>query len=217
MEPQPVPLALRLPDPGALRSEFSRRGFVVVRALSEGVTLTRTFENAMALLRDHAVAVDRADADDGLNYNVVTGDRILADGGILSALYSSIEMLAWIRALTDSHKLNRSPHCRSAININCLTRARQQYPWHRDAIPFTAILFLTSLPASAGGELVIRSDATSVRVRPVAGDLVVMDGARCPHAVAPLSMDVLRITVPMVYPVADVERPSGLDDYLYSS
>jgi 2OG-Fe(II) oxygenase superfamily len=209
--------ALRLPRAGILRPDFLRRGFVVVPALLEGIAAADVTERAMTLIRDHGVAIDREHGRDRLSYKVVTGDRILSDDGLLSELYTSIEMLAWIRELTDSHALTLSPYRRSAININCLMRARQQYPWHRDAVPFTAILFLTSLPAAAGGELLIRSaQADDVRVRPVAGDLVVMDGTRCPHAVAPLTMDVHRVTVPMVYPAVRIERPSGLDEYLYA-
>ena len=190
----------------------------MVSAVSDGLARARVLENATRLVRDHGVNVDRRHGGDGLSYSVVTGDRILEDAGILSAMYTSVEMLEWIRALTDLPTLTRSPHRLSAVNVNCLTRAGQRYPWHRDAVPFTAILFVTSLPASAGGQLLVRSaDGGRVSIPPIGGDLVLLDGARCPHAVAPLSIDVLRVTVPMVYPVAHVERPSGLDEYLYAS
>jgi hypothetical protein len=52
-------------------------------------------------------------------------------------------------------------------------------------------------------------------VAPLAGELVLMDGQQCAHAVAPLLEDALRITVPMVFPAYPVNRPPGLDDYLY--
>jgi hypothetical protein len=42
-----------------------------------------------------------------------------------------------------------------------------------------------------------------------------MDGSRCAHAVAPLAVDAVRLTVPMVYPAFDIHRPDGLDEYLY--
>jgi 2OG-Fe(II) oxygenase superfamily len=125
-------------------------------------------------------------------------------------------MLTWIGRLSDSPAVRPSPHLRSAININCLSRTGQQYPWHRDAVPFTAVLFLTSLPSSAGGELLIRTaEGERMAICPAAGDLIVMDGSRCPHAVAPLAIDTLRVTVPMVYPAFHVERPDGLDQHLY--
>jgi hypothetical protein len=69
---------------------------------------------------------------------------------------------------------------------------------------------------SAGGEFLIRTRQDQVMtVAPVAGELVLMDGQQCAHAVAPLRENALRITVPMVFPAYHLKRPPGLDDYLY--
>jgi hypothetical protein len=78
------------------------------------------------------------------------------------------------------------------------------------------LLFLSSLAPSAGGELLIRDGQGELAsLRPIAGDFVVMDGTRCPHAVAALAEETLRLSVPMVYPRENLTRPEGLDTYLY--
>ena len=58
---------------------------------------------------------------------------------------------------------------------------------------------------------------TVMSIAPAAGSLVLMDGRRCAHAVAPLREDALRISVPMVFPEVEDRRPAGLDDYLYAT
>jgi hypothetical protein len=104
------------------------------------------------------------------------------------------------------------------VNVNVLQTAGQQYRWHTDAVPFTVLVFLTTLPADSGGEFLIRTRMGELMTIPArAGQLVLMDGRQCAHAVAPLRDDILRITVPMVFPAYQIERPRGLDDYLYSS
>jgi hypothetical protein len=207
---------MRFPNPQPLRSGFQRRGFALAPELLDVNERSALFTVASALAQRHAAAIDRADTGQRLWYNVVTGERIAAEGPALFDLYTAPEMLSWIRELSDSPSLAPSPHLRSAINVNCLQAAGQQYPWHRDAVPYTSLLFLTSLPAAAGGAFRIRgADGEVVDVQPRAGDLLFMDGARCEHAVAPLLDSVLRLTVPMVYPTRRVDRPAGLDEYLY--
>jgi hypothetical protein len=214
------PSAMRLPDPRSLESEFGRRGFVLVSDIFDERLMSDLFDLAMTLLRRHRIEVDRDGGEYGdgqrLRYGVVTGERIKAEGELLFSIYDHREMLTWIQTLTNSPAIGLSPHLRSAININCFWLVGQQYPWHRDAVPYTGLLFLTSMPPGAGGELLIRAvDGELVAIRPTAGDFVVMDGTRCPHAVAPLFQEGLRLSVPMVYPSKSVARPPGLDDYLY--
>lgn len=209
---------MRFPDPRLLRSEFRCRGFGLATELLDVNERSALFRIASALAQRRATAVDRTDTGERLWYNVVTGDRIAAEGLPLFRFYTGPEMLSWIRELSGSPSLAPSSHLRSGINVNCLQTAGQQYPWHRDAVPYTSLLFLTSLPGSAGGAFLIRAaDGELVRVQPRAGDLLFMDGARCPHAVAPLIESTLRLTVPMVYPTERIERPAGLDAYLYES
>jgi hypothetical protein len=56
-----------------------------------------------------------------------------------------------------------------------------------------------------------------ITITPVAGDLVLMDGTRCPHHVNPITSEITRLSVPMVYPANEVPRPVGLDHFLYES
>lgn len=118
--------------------------------------------------------------------------------------------------MTKSATVARSPHLRSAVNINCLTAPGEEYPLHRDAVPYTALLFLSNVAADAGGAFVIHSIAGTRRiVRPRLGNLLLMDGSRCSHGVAPLRRDAWRVTMPMVFPERTADRPEGLDEYLY--
>jgi hypothetical protein len=212
--------AIRLPDPRSLESEFGRHGFVLVPRVFDERHLADLFDLAMILLGRHRIEVDRDIGEQRrgqrLRYGVVTGDRIKAEGELLFSIYDRPEMRWWLQVLTNSPAIEVSRHLRSAININCLYQIGQQYPWHHDAVPYTCLLFLSSVPPAAGGEFLIRAlDDELVVIRPTAGDFIVMDGTRCPHAVAPLTQDVLRLSVPMVYPSENVARPAGLDDYLY--
>ena len=206
--------AIRLPRARDVQPELASRGFIRVPDLLECADLGALFAVAMQLVGHHGTTVIREE----LAYRVVTGERIRADGAPLFSLYESRDLLMWLREVTQSATVGLSSHVRSAININCLHRAGQQYPWHRDVVPYTCIVFLTSLPATAGGELMIRTaNGALVTVEARAGDLVVMDGARCPHAVAPLTENRLRLSIPMVYPTVSVDRPPGLDEQLYEA
>ena len=190
----------KFPDVGLVREAVRQRGFVAVRESLERDTLRRLRDQAGRLTESQGTLIERdAEDEQRLHYCVVPGDRIERDMPLLAALYASTELLDWIRAATSNPAVTTSPYMRSALNINRLSRAGQAYPWHADAVPYTVVMFLTSLPTGAGGELQIRS----------------LDGARCPHAVAALREDVVRLTVPMVYPAVHHERPVGLDDFLY--
>ena len=209
---------MRLPDPAAVRAEFMRRGFVLVADALDTAEQATLSDAAVALVERHSASVDRTEPEKRLWYDVVTGDRIAAEGRPLFAFYTNPEMVAWVRSVTDSPTLAPSPHLRSSININCLHLAGQRYPWHRDAVPYTSLLFLSSVPPQAGGTFLIRDgEGTVVKVQPRSGCLVFMDGARCEHAVSPLTEDALRLSVPMVYPARVLARPPGLDEYLYGT
>jgi hypothetical protein len=209
---------LRLPTVPTVQSELLEQGFVRVPSLLEREFVAELADRAMKLIRRHGATIDRTDAGDRLWYGVVTGDRICVEEPLLNDLYFSPQLVEWIRWLTQSAAVSPSEHLRSAININCLCTVGQKYPWHRDAVPYTALLFLTDLEPGAGGEFLIESaGGEALAIRPTAGDLVVMDGTRCPHGVAPLTKKTLRVTVPMVYSNGRIDRPAGLDNYLYES
>jgi hypothetical protein len=207
---------MRLPPAGSLRRTFQEQGFVLVReCLSD-----RASAGLAALARDvldrHGVRVTRRSGGEALDYRVVTGDVIRAEAPPIYALYGSDALLTWIRDVSAVDGVDRSPHVRSAVNINGLDTSGQRYPWHNDAVPFTALLFLTTLADSAGGEFLIRAGGEDVTaIRPERGLLLLMDGQRCAHAVAPLREAVSRLTVPMVFPAVPAERPAGLDEFLY--
>ena len=165
-----------------------------------------------------ALHVRRSGDGSTLDYRVVSGDVIKEEAASIYEIYESAQVLEWIRSVAATEDVGLSPHLRSAVNINVLDTAGQQYRWHTDAVPFTTLLFLTSLPPAAGGEFLIRTRQDELMtLPPVAGQLVLMDGRQCAHAVAPLRENVVRITVPMVFPAYEIERPPGLDDYLYAA
>jgi len=214
----PCASVFRLPAPSDVSIELRRTGFVFVPEALSRADVRSLANGATRLVETGAARIERpsAEAQRSLSYRVVPGDRIRAEFPALFDLYTSTELVDWIRTATDPPAITISPHLRSGININCLSRAGQQYRRHVDAVPYTVVLFLTSITREAGGQLQINAtDGTIVDLEPRAGGLVLMDGARCPHAVAPLRQDVMRLTVPMVYPARAHERPSGLDEFLY--
>jgi hypothetical protein len=209
---------VHLADPQLLRPELQRRGFALIPDFLDGRECLALLAEVRAVVRRCSKAIDRRDHGHRLSYRVVTGNDIKAYAPLLFNIYTQHEMLSWVRELTHRSSLAPSPHLRSAININCLHTAGQQYPWHRDAIPYTALLFMSTVPRDAGGTFLIRAaDGGLVTIDPRAGVLVFMDGERCPHAVSQLHESRARLTVPMVYPAVDVTRPAGLDEYLYGS
>jgi hypothetical protein len=207
----------RLPPPHDLRQPFCETGVLLVRDALDGATASEFAEEAVALNRRAGRHVRRASDAGVLDYGVITGEVIKSDAPRIWASYESVDLLDWIRAVTGTPAVDRSPYLRSAVNINTLAVSGQQYRWHTDAVPFTVLLFLTTVPAEAGGELLVRADGDAVMsIAPIAGQLVLMDGQRRAHAVAPLLKDAARITVPMVFPAGPIDRPPGLDDYLYA-
>jgi hypothetical protein len=209
--------ALRLPRADDVSNVFGQRGVLLVPDFLGPAEADAFAACASTVAARRALHIRRSSDGSTLDYRVVTGDVIKEEAASLYDLYESASLLEWIRRVAGTKDVGVSPHVRSAVNINVLDTAGQQYRWHTDAVPYTVLVFLTTLPASAGGELLVRTrDNDVMTVRPVAGQLVLMDGQQCAHAVAPLRENAVRITVPMVFPAYRVERPPGLDDYLYA-
>jgi hypothetical protein len=209
---------MRLPAGDDVPTLFERRGVLVVPNALSPAEIDGPAADAASVAARCARRIHRSSDESTLDYRVVTGDVIRKEAAAIYEIYESAQLLEWIRRVAATEGVGLSPHLKSAVNINVLDTAGQQYRWHTDAVPFTTLLFLTTLPASAGGELLIRTRQDDVMsVPPVAGQLVLMDGHQCAHAVAPLREDAVRITVPMVFPAHPIERPPGLDDYLYST
>jgi hypothetical protein len=209
---------IRLPSATRAHEQFLRDGFVMASACLAEPKGAAVIDAAREIAESSAVVIDRGSSAGGLAYGVVTGDQIEARAPLLFGFYTCPDLLSWIRCVTGNPAVSRSPHRLSAININCLTQPGQQYPLHRDAVPYTALLFLTDVPSSAGGEFLIDSLRGERRtIQPSAGAFVLMDGARCPHGALPLREAALRLTMPMVFPAAaaHLNRPEGLDEYLY--
>jgi hypothetical protein len=208
---------LRLPAADSVRERFRETGAALVRDALDAAAASELAAEALALGRRAGRHIRRSSDAGVLDYAVITGDEIKRDAARLYALYESADLLDWIRAVTEIRTVGRSPYLRSAVNINVLGSRGQEYRWHTDAVPFTVLLFLTTVPPEAGGELLMRIGKDDVMaIPPVAGQLLLMDGQRCAHAVAPLLDDVPRITMPMVFPATAMDRPDGLDDYLYA-
>ena len=207
---------LRLPAPEDCRETFARDGFILVPRSGAVDVLADLSAAAERVARQASISIDRRPEGSALVYRVVSGECLAAEAPLLFDLYQSPQLLAWIAAVTGQPSVSLSPHIRSAVNVNCLSRKGEQYPEHRDAAPYTGLLFLNDLDDAAGGQFVITAaGGRRVEIQPRLGILVLMDGTRCPHAVAPLRRDVLRLTMPMVFPAIAAERPAGLDEYLY--
>jgi 2OG-Fe(II) oxygenase superfamily len=229
-------------DPG-LASEFARSRTVIVEGALAETVVSRWREIAGKIVRDFGQNIERREADHQLSYRVVSGEIIREHASEMFAFYSAPATRDWVRRVTGEPSIVNSNHLRSAININCLQHAGQQYRWHFDAHPYTLLLYLTPGRADDGGALEVypnlkqgRRDGddwerqvtsedhlravahTKFSVSPGAGAVVLMDGTLCYHRVTPLlrSLIVPRLSIPMVFPTRQLSgRPDGLDDYLY--
>jgi len=209
---------MRLPAGDDVRTLFEQRGVLLVPDCLGPAEAEALAARAASVAARRALHIRRSMDGSTLDYRVVTGDVIRKEAASIYEMYESAHLLEWIRHVAATEAVGLSPHERSAVNINVLDTAGQQYRWHHDAVPYTVVVFLTTLSASAGGEFLVRTRRDELMtIRPVSGQLVLMDGRQCAHAVAPLRENAVRITVPMVFPACPVERPRGLDDYLYST
>lgn len=169
---------------------------------------------AAALVARAGIPVARGD---GLVYRVVPGDALR--GSRIAALYTSRALRRIVSAITGV-RIYLSPHERSALNVNRLGEPGDRYRMHFDAHPHSALLFLTDARADDGGDLLLRppGDGQEIAVPPRAGTLIVFDGTRVEHGVAPILRSCERLSVPMVFPdEPNLARPEHLDDYLYGT
>src|SRR5687767_2676704 len=134
---------MHLPRARDCQDAFTGDGFIVVRDCITRADAAPLVEAARRVAGSAAVSIDHRSADTGLAYSVVSGDRIQTDAPLLFDVYTSAALLEWVRDVTGCGTVSRSPHLRSAVNLNCLMRPGEQYPFHRDAVPYTALLFLS--------------------------------------------------------------------------
>lgn len=117
---------------------------------------------------------------------------------------------------------------RYAVNLNVQRGNQMRYECHVDSNPIEGLLYVTTHPRGAGGDLVVASDSlargveaislSATRIYPEAGKLVFFDARFHPHFVAPLvSEDELRVVVAMNYYVPscpESARPADLNRHL---
>lgn len=211
-------LEIALPAPQGLTRDFARDAYVACAKIFSRQCTHQMREKALALVREHARAIEHQDAKHLLRYRVVTGDVVRRDWPGIFALYESAALRQWVAHVTGSPEIFNSSHLQSAVNINAMGQPGEVYRWHNDAAGFTFILYLTDADQDDGGLLELRPpgsvDVTTVS--PVAGSGVLMDGTRCLHRVSAILRRHDRISIPMVFTAKpDHQRPQGLDDYLY--
>jgi hypothetical protein len=221
----PVMYPLSSPDP--LRVDFQRDRVVVVHHALPSSLIARWRYHALGLRR-FAATVTRRESGFDLIYRVLTGDHIRVHWPELFAFYNNGDLLAWVKNVTGDSTTSLSQHIRSAVNLNILDTTDCRYRWHFDVMSYTVLLYLTDCAPQDGGALNLIPDcqkhippdlatARITQIWPRAGTIVVMDGTRCYHSVAPMLRKALRLSVPLVFPnsEASVRRPPGLDAYLY--
>jgi hypothetical protein len=214
------------PVSSVLRQHFQQNGYAVVpHALPAGL-IDRWWRQAEQL-KEQARTIKRADGEFELVYRVVTGETIRSQWPELFAFYNDREMLDWIKDISGEKLICTSQYLCSAVNLNIMESAESVYRWHFDAVAYTALIYLNDILPEDGGAMQmvpgcephVRPDLNSagiVELWPTAGTLILMDGTRCYHRVSRLLRPTTRLSIPLVYPnTASIQRPAGLDSYLY--
>jgi hypothetical protein len=185
-------------------------------------------QRALQVLHSGGLRISRAGGGAELRYRVANGELIQREWPELFELYCGNEIRDWVKAITGAAAVFLSPHTASAVNVNLLGEPGEIYRWHFDATPFTTLLYLTSSTPEDGGALQMSDGQPSAGVEeitahvesfyPRAGTMLLMDGTRCYHRVAPVLRPHIRLSIPMVFPpTATHERPVALDSYLYAA
>lgn len=214
----------------AIRESFLLSHYVIVEDAIGPQTCARWRATALQLAQRYGQQIERLSDGHLLRYQVVTGEVLHDHWPELFEVYNGSETREWVRWVTGADAIFASPHLRSAVNINVMCEPGEVYRWHFDAVAYTALLYLTTSAPEVGGALEFYPDVAGsaggppdlhdrekISVLPRAGMLVLMDGTRCYHRVAPILRRHTRLCVPMVFPAtAEHQRPRELDSYLYA-
>jgi hypothetical protein len=208
---------------------FRRSRYAVFEDAIDPEACARWCTTALQLAQRYAEQIERRSDGHLLRYQVVTGEVLREHWQELFDFYHAPETHDWVRLVTGADAIFASPNLRSAININIMREPGEVYRWHFDAVPYTALLYLTTSAREDGGALEFYPnvgssagqadlrDGEKISLLPRAGTVVMMDGTRCYHRVAPLLRKHVRLCIPMVFPAtAEHERRSELDSYLYA-
>ena len=118
---------------------------------------------------------------------------------------------------------------RIAVHLNVQRGRHMRYEAHVDSNPIEGLLYVTSHPAGAGGELVVDQageavgldeiNVTPAVIYPTAGYLVFFDARRHSHYVSPLAQDTdVRVVAAMNFytpSCPESARPADLDRHLF--
>jgi 2OG-Fe(II) oxygenase superfamily len=118
---------------------------------------------------------------------------------------------------------------RHGVSLNVQMGTEARYECHVDSNPIEGLLYVTTHPADAGGDLVISNqgdvrgiqdvDADATRIHPVAGYLVFFDARQYSHYVTRLADPFdIRVVVAMNFytpSCTEEDRPADLDRHLF--
>ena len=111
---------MRLPAADVVRSRFEQQGVLLIPDFLSPAESEVLASNAASVAARYALHIRRSSEGSTLDYRVVTGDVIQKDAASIYEMYESTELLEWIRRVTATETVGRSPHVRSAVNINVL-------------------------------------------------------------------------------------------------
>jgi 2OG-Fe(II) oxygenase superfamily len=216
-----------LPSSIASKEWFTDNGYLIVDKVIPPDLCDSWRQTALRIAQDTGRSIRKETGNDLLQYRVVTGETIKDCWPELYDFYSAPDLRSWISELTGTQGIALSSHLQSAININVLNEPGEVYRWHFDAVPYTALLYLSDSQPEDGGFLEFYPNANlknsetlpaqeKIQFLPRRGSLVLMDGTRCYHRVSPILRRHERISIPMVFPTQSRQaRPENLDSYLY--
>ncbi|MEZ0244053.1 MAG: 2OG-Fe(II) oxygenase [Sphingomonas sp.] len=102
-----------------------------------------------------------------------------------------------------------------SMTLNILQGQGTETGWHHDTNPVTGLLFATTMVEGQGGELEFRHpDHGIAQLRPSAGVFICFPG-EIEHRVLPLSVDMQRLSFPLIYYDSATDQPFANEDDRY--